>query len=528
MGKGKAARRRALFAACLLLAFSLSLWGLVKDIHNTRRYGGVDLRNRVVGARLLKEGLDPYFFKWSEEYPETLLDPMDNPENGVSRVTVPPTVLALHLPLAWLPYSVQRTAWLFAQWLMLLGSIFLFARCAPSRGLAAAAWLAGLLFSATPFWRFHVERGQVYVLYAFLAALSYWLYLRRGRNAAFAAGLALGALAALRPTFIFMAVPLLVFRKWKALAGLACGVIAMALLCLPLTGVSAWRSYAEAMRRHEGDNLGLNQPIGSLYGDREIEGMDNLRSYLDSAPVNTSVQWYFRYRLQMDMTSEPLAAMMAAAVLIIALSMMLFRDRAASVTVMYMLGSLTVLVSEYFLPAVKPSYVNVLWLLPLELAVLEGHAFALLRRWKQMVALLMMAAGIYFNVAVFWYKGDALLAEALVLLAFLWTALCLLQESPRAACRGKVEAPAREAEATRESPLETWRKLREEMEKKSSWSWGLPRAVSARGSGEPSRIVEKRKDPILETWRELRERTGEKKLSWPGEPCVAVAAVKDD
>ena len=320
--------------------------------------------------------------------------------------------------------------WLFAQWLFLLGSIFLFSRCAPSRGTAAAVWVAGLSLSATPFWRFHVERGQVYVLYAFLAALSYWLFLRRWRNAAFAAGLALGALAAMRTTFVFMAVPLLVFRKWRACAGLVCGLAALVLVCAPFAGISTWRSYARAMRLHEGDNLGINQPIGSLYRDRVIEGMDNLRSYMHSPPVNTSVQWFFRYRFQVDVTSGPLTLMMGAAVLSMALLTLLFRDRSPSPALIFMLGSLVVLVSEYFLPAVKPSYVNILWLLPLEFAVLEGRAVAALKRWKRLVALSLLLAGIYFNVAVFVHDGDALLAEALVLLAFLWTAYCLLQETP--------------------------------------------------------------------------------------------------
>ncbi|MBC7228949.1 MAG: DUF2029 domain-containing protein [Actinobacteria bacterium] len=431
MRSGRAADTPLILAAILILAALLSAWGFIQDFRHTWEYGGVDLRNRVVGARLLWEDLDPYYFKWSEDYPDTLLDPMDNPDNEVSRVTVPPTVLVLHLPLAWLSYAAQRTAWLFVQWLLFLASVFLLSRCAPSRGIAAGVWIAGLLLSATPFWRFHVERGQIYILYAFLIALSFWLYMRRWRHAALASGVALGFLAALRPTFVFMAVPLLVFRKWRSCVGLACGLLALLLICAPFAGISTWESYVRAMRHHEGDNIGLNQPIGSLYRDRLIEGMDNLRSFLRTPIINTSVQWYFKYHFQKDVGSAFLALMMAAVVLLMTLLTLLFRDCAASTAVVYMIGSLTVLVCEYFLPAVKPSYVNVLWLLPLELAVLEYRAIVSLKRWKAGIALLLLLAGIYFNVAVFRYGGDALLAEALVLLAFLWTAFCLLQESPR-------------------------------------------------------------------------------------------------
>ncbi|NPV58098.1 MAG: DUF2029 domain-containing protein [Actinobacteria bacterium] len=451
MRRGRDGLRRLIIALALAAAVGLSLWGMVEDVHNTREYGGVDLRNRVVGARLLGEGLDPYYFKWSEEYPDTLLDPMDNPDNAVSRITVPPTLLVLHLPLSGLPYATQRTLWLMGQWLLLLASIYLFARCAPSRSVAALVWIAGLLLSATPFWRFHVERGQVYALYAFLVALSYWscMRLQARRSAAFAGGLILGALAALRPTFIFMAVPLLVFGKWRICAGMACGLVVLVLICAPFTGISTWRSYVRAMRQHEGDNIGVNQPIGSPYTDRVIEGMDNLGAYMQYPPVNTSVQWYFRYRFQVDVMGGPLVLMMAAAVLLLAFITLPFRGRAASMAAIYMMGSLTVLVSEYFLPAVKPSYVNILWLLPVEFAVLEGRSIASLKRWKWMAASLVLSAGIYFNVAVFRYGGDALLAESLVLAAFLWTALCLLQESP-----GK--ASGRRAASSEKQVLEAW------------------------------------------------------------------------
>lgn len=40
-------------------------------------YFSVDLRNRVVGARLLAMDKNPYYFKWDPTQPETLLDPID-------------------------------------------------------------------------------------------------------------------------------------------------------------------------------------------------------------------------------------------------------------------------------------------------------------------------------------------------------------------------------------------------------------------------------------------------------------------
>ena len=48
----------------ILLVFSifLSAAGFLMDLRNTALFGGVDLRNRVVGARLLIDHQDPYHY----------------------------------------------------------------------------------------------------------------------------------------------------------------------------------------------------------------------------------------------------------------------------------------------------------------------------------------------------------------------------------------------------------------------------------------------------------------------------------
>ncbi|MCK4696052.1 MAG: hypothetical protein KAT74_09825, partial [Candidatus Cloacimonetes bacterium] len=47
------------------------------DTMNTLKYGAIDLRNRVVGARLLLKGEDPYYFKWDNDTPEYYVDARD-------------------------------------------------------------------------------------------------------------------------------------------------------------------------------------------------------------------------------------------------------------------------------------------------------------------------------------------------------------------------------------------------------------------------------------------------------------------
>ena len=117
----------------LLTAILITAIGLVVDLRNTLTYIGTDLRNRVVGARLVIEGIDPYFFKWIPGLSDRLYDPLDDPSHILSKVSVPPTVLALHSIIARLPYMQQKVLWLVAQWAAFAGIIAIFIKNNSSR-----------------------------------------------------------------------------------------------------------------------------------------------------------------------------------------------------------------------------------------------------------------------------------------------------------------------------------------------------------------------------------------------------------
>ena len=60
------------------LLATLILLGLVSFVNSARdayNYGGVDLRNRIVGARAIWSGIDPYTFDWQPGMSQRLLDP---------------------------------------------------------------------------------------------------------------------------------------------------------------------------------------------------------------------------------------------------------------------------------------------------------------------------------------------------------------------------------------------------------------------------------------------------------------------
>lgn len=122
----KLVKENTFFKTIIWLVLLITAIGFLIDLQSTFIYIGTDLRNRVVGARLVIEGIDPYFFKWTPSLSERFCDPLDDPNSLLSRVSVPPTVLALHSTMARLPYVQQKILWLIVQWSAFIGTIFTF------------------------------------------------------------------------------------------------------------------------------------------------------------------------------------------------------------------------------------------------------------------------------------------------------------------------------------------------------------------------------------------------------------------
>ena len=242
------------------------------DLANTAQSGAVDFRNHITGARLMEHGIDAYHYKWHEGDPPEYCDLRNNPHLPVSKTTVTPTLLMLHLPLAVLPYRQAQYLWLFVQWLLLLGTGWLWFRACTT---SLTRWLVVLFvtgFSYTVAWRWHAERGQCYVLLAFLFA--YWLTAtmdpKRGNG--FAAGCVAGFLVALRPPFI-MFLPFLALYRRGQMIGVTVGLLlgfGLPLLMSP----TAWTDYFSAMQTFSDlYRNGINPSAGPRQFPPTIEGI---------------------------------------------------------------------------------------------------------------------------------------------------------------------------------------------------------------------------------------------------------------
>jgi hypothetical protein len=109
-----------------------------------------------------------------------------------------------------------------------------------------ALFIVGFTYTAA--WRLHAERGQSYVLLAFL--LAWWLtrMLDPKRGNGFVAGLLAGFLIALRPPFALV-LPFLVLHRRGQLLGAGVGILLGFGLPL-LINPASWSDYFSAMQTH--------------------------------------------------------------------------------------------------------------------------------------------------------------------------------------------------------------------------------------------------------------------------------------
>ena len=253
-------------AVALLISFGI-------DLANTVAGGAIDLRNRITGVRLLENRIDPYTYKWTYGNPDTYCDVYNNPHISVSKTTASPALLLLHALVALLPYRLGEFVWLVAQWLMLLGTGWLWLRACTAdwQRMGVAILFAGFTYTAA--WRLHAERGQSYVLLALVLAA--WLALTLDRNWGrhWAVGLIAGLLMALRPTFVLL-VPFLALHRRAQVIGAAVGLlvgIGVPMLVHP----PCWSEYYAAMQTNsELYRDDVNPRPGQQRYPGELEGMD--------------------------------------------------------------------------------------------------------------------------------------------------------------------------------------------------------------------------------------------------------------
>ncbi|WKZ65532.1 MAG: glycosyltransferase family 87 protein [Flavobacteriales bacterium] len=413
----------------LILGAAL-LFSLAIDFSLTRKYGGVDLRDKVVGARSLIAGRSMYFSPWRPGEPERFADPMVPPGATMTRYTGTPFQSLVMAPLGALPFGAARLPWLVLQYALLLLTVVLarsaFAGTGWPGALVAGIVLVALLASTS--WRLHVERGQVYVIFAALIAGLFWS-LAKARH--LLTGALAAALVLFKPTYAFLLLPLVLRVNARMLIGAVAmvGASAAVFAIIP-NGLLAWSEYLEAMRIWS-TMPGLGAPPstdpGAFAYPSLIEGLANLREHHAMEFENGSIAAVLLAVVGLSLSGW-LPWVAYGTVLLTGLLLLRRNAARASAEHLLLLGFIAWTVLMMLLPTPRFDYQLVHWVAPALLVVLGGQ-----RRPFMLDAMLLVAAGLVVGA---WsiLPVDILLAEGLLLVVCAWVLVASgRQVAPKAA-----------------------------------------------------------------------------------------------
>jgi hypothetical protein len=346
----------------------------IKSIYFTQKHGGTDLRSRTIGSRLLFTGHSPYFYKWTPADGEFLLDPNDNAKRLVNGNVATPAALYAMYPLSLLPYPTLRLVWTVLLFIAGLSAVFLVLKNAGPVLLTACIIVTGLICSDT--WLVNIERGQVYILYTFLFALLYRLYISGWKFNQFASGFIGGLFILFRPFAGIIGLGFLLHGKWKWLAGCIAG-FAFGCLLFVAPDPSLWKDYFKAMQHYNKEITGTamqNAGAEEYTKPAIIEGANNLSLY---SAFNVGQLYTVHDYLKMAGIGTGNREMIGCYILILALLSIFFfrlRNKNASPVTLFLFAYLAYILAELFFITPRTAYNVIQWIFPLCLIGLQARA----------------------------------------------------------------------------------------------------------------------------------------------------------
>ena len=349
----------------LIITGALLLLSIVKSGYYTRAYGGTDLRSISVASKLLDSGRNAYFYRWSPGDPEQYLDPNTPLTTASNGVTVAPGTLYFLSLFSPLRYPVLRVVWtvilyLFALYIL---SFFFFQKDNSPEKRYAIAVIGVLLFLCSSVWFLNIERGQVYVLFAFLFTLIYQLYRSPKPWAQTLAGVVLALAVYCRPNFLLLLVPLLLVRNWRALSGWLGATLCLAVHAYDHLGL--WKGYSAVINEFS-DVAGPKPHIwrAPQTYPAGIEGVNNLTKFKNDficGGISPLSSW-----LDASIGAQPFYLYLVVLVLIVIALVWIYRKRliGADAPTVVLFGFLLYVTTEYIMPTSRTAYNLILWIFP--------------------------------------------------------------------------------------------------------------------------------------------------------------------
>jgi hypothetical protein len=398
--------------------------------------GTGDLRNRVVGARMQKDGLSPYFFEWSPGDTARYYDKNNMLQIGVSNITASPFFHTLLSPIADLNQRTISHIWFGLEFVFILLTGLLAYLLAKNNWQKIVVLGIFTIFLFTEAWKDHIAVGQIYILIPMLTMIIYYCFNKPNKlSAAFMAGFAAIVLALLRPNSVIFFVPLLFLAGSYSRKYLLTFIIPIVLL--PAVYFSFennrtyWQEYAKAIKAsiyiHQLSPEELKtkfagerpkQIIRSYEGwdvDQIAEREKTEKLYCENG--NVYIIYYYLFRRMLPTTLLNMLSLLSIVALLT--FFILYRKKYSLLTLpnAALFGYCLYMVVDLFSPVCRNQYYGIEWLFPLLLA---ASVYKPANKWFYAALLLGLFLSVV-NTSVI--KMEHTMGEYVFLLALL--ALCL-------------------------------------------------------------------------------------------------------
>jgi hypothetical protein len=388
----------------LLIASTLLVlvYAINRDIRFERAYTG-DLRNRVTGSRMVKDGRSPYFYKWKTEDGLRYYDPGNFDSLRPANMTSTPFLYRLLSPIAGLPESKISAYWLVMEYLILAGiSLFAFFQ-ARTTLQKQAVLLVFLLVLLTNGWKEHIAHGQTYLLVPLFAVLFLAFgKIRRYHVWALLAGAAAACMILIRVNTILFFIPFLFMsrdftRPWLAWFGIPLVLFACWTLSSPHER-SLWQDYFNNIR--EATKVNQKQDFVLVHNTPDPryplwEGIDTTEAFrytvdppakIYSENGNFFVVFTHIFHRDLSVTALSLVSLLLIVTLVLLFHFHCRPLGRKDMPKAAIFGFCLFMIADLFSPIYRHQYYTVQWILPLMLA-----ASVFTRRQKGWYALLLAA-----------------------------------------------------------------------------------------------------------------------------------------
>lgn len=416
--------KKILVLSWLVLVLSLA-WSVRMGWFAAHQYMG-DLRNRVVGARMVSDGRSPYFYKWQPADGIRYYDPDNFDSLKVSNTTATPLFHRLLIPLSNAAEKNIQMYWVLLQYLLFAATVWMGWLAASNSLQKTVVLLVSAVFLQTDAWTMEIANGQVYIIVPFLA-MAFYHCLRSAPLPSYRlllAGFIAAVFIGIRPNALLFLLP---FLWWIRKRSLKQGLLLFSVPVLLLAWVlfqpgerMLWQDYRlhlnEQVKVHQDmlPSLQQNAPRPSI---QQWEGIDisEMQRQERWHPIRFNSENGNLFVLVNSVTHQKIPVFALAVLLLLCiLSFLLlfyrkYRGSATwSVAEMALAGYLLLMIADFLSPVHRHQYYAVQWLFPL---LMLANGYRRMNPWW-----LMVLGGLLLNCAdISFIKMEHTIGELLML-----------------------------------------------------------------------------------------------------------------